>query len=182
LGRDEQAARTAIVVLGCKVEPDGNPSPALERRADWGAAAFEAGLGVAVIAAGGRRWSGHAEAAVVARRLAERGVPSAAIFPELSSMTTAENALFTVELAKGLGLTRLVLVTCSFHLPRALGCFRASGANATGFGAPSPPSALAVSLWRRVHERCAEALDVSYLGAVARARARGLHPFDASTE
>ncbi len=182
MGRDEQAARTAIVVLGCKVEPDGSPSPALQRRIAWGAAAFEAGLGSAVIATGGRRWAGFAEADVVARRLTSLGVPRAAVFPELSSMTTAENALFSVELARHLGMPRLLLVTCTFHLPRALECFRASGAIATGLGAPSPPSSLRARLRRSVHERCARALDVRYLSAIAQARALGPHPFDAGVE
>jgi uncharacterized SAM-binding protein YcdF (DUF218 family) len=181
LGRDELAARTAIVVLGCKVESDGRPSAALERRIAWGAAAFETGLGSTVIAAGGRRWSGYAEADVVARRLRALGVPTAAVYPELSSMTTAENALFATELARALGLSRLLVVTCAFHLPRALGCFRASGAVAAGVGAPSPPGSFGARLRRHVHERCARSLDVLYLGAVARRRAGGSHPFDAGT-
>lgn len=180
MGRDEQAARTAIVVLGCKVESDGRPSAALERRIAWGAAAFETGLGSAVIAAGGRRWSGFAEADVVARRLEALGVPTIAVYPELSSMTTAENALFATELARALGLSRLLVVTCAYHLPRALDCFRASGAVAGGISAPSPPASLGVRFRRGVHERCARSLDVWYLDAVARSRAGGSHPFDAS--
>jgi uncharacterized SAM-binding protein YcdF (DUF218 family) len=164
---------TAIVALGCKVEPDGSPSPPFSRRIAWAAAAFEAGLGHVVIASGGRRWSGHAEASTAARRLVELGVPGDRVYPELSSMTTVENALFSVELADALGFKSLVVVTCTFHLTRALSCFRAVGACVSGLGAPTAPSPLGRRLERLVHERCARTLDLRYLAAVRRVRADG---------
>lgn len=167
----------AIVVLGCKVDALGAPSPALSRRLRWGAAAYHCGLAEAVIVAGGRRWGEHTEATVMSRALEALGVPPERVFPEMLSMTTAENAVFVQELMLHEGFRKALVVTCSFHLPRALQCFRTVGVDVQGLSAPSPPLPWRAAARRRIHEASAQWIDQSYLRKICADRAQGFHPF-----
>ena len=179
--------RTAIVVLGCRVEPTGEPSAALARRTAWAAAAWAAGLGDVIVPAGGRAWpvgdgvaARHTvEADVVAGELCALGVDADAILPERLSLTTAENALFTGDKLRRLGIARALIATCEWHMPRALACFATVGFEALPVRAPAPPAALAMRVSRAVRERISTALDRARLRGIERLRARGVpHPYD----
>jgi uncharacterized SAM-binding protein YcdF (DUF218 family) len=139
-----------IVVLGCGVGPDGVPNAALRRRIETGADAWNRGLAPAIIASGGRRWSGHAEALVMARELERLGIPSAAVHVELRSLTTQENAHYCRDLVRRLAgpvvatapLPGLVLVSSDWHLRRAVGDFERAGFRCAPLAAQSPPRAV----------------------------------------
>lgn len=163
----------ALVVLGCRVELSGALSATLRRRADWAYVAAQAGLARFVITSGGRRWGEHVEAERVAHYLVGRGVPDSDVFPELCSLTTSENALFSTTLMARLGAQRALLVTCDWHMPRALACFRALGVDALPLSVPTPPSTVLATLYRRGYEVVASSIDRSYLHSVR----RGSHPF-----
>ncbi len=166
-------------MLGCRVEPSGAPSSALARRARWAAAAWRTGRFGAVIAAGGRAWGPHVEARVLCHELAAAGVPEARLFPELCSLTTLENALFARGVMRRIGSERATLVTCDWHMPRALACFSAAGVRALPLPAPSPPSSAVVRLRRAIHEAVSARLDRRGAWRVLADRARGeRHPFD----
>lgn len=168
---------TAIIVLGCKVLDGGSPSSLLRGRIEWGAAAHDAGIGEVVIACGGRRWGEHREADVIGDELERRGVPTANVLRERTSMTTAENAINASELMARRGLERAYVVTCDFHLPRALACFRTIHVPATGVGVPTRYLDLRTKLRLHVHERVARLFDASHLGTVARDRSELRHTF-----
>lgn len=141
------------VVLGCRVLANGAPSAALSRRIAAAAAWFaERPEDRALIASGGRRWDGQAEASCIAEALAHHGVPARAVIRELMSFNTAENAIYSAAILRARGASRVVVVTCDWHLPRALENFRASGFEAEGRAANSP----AVSRWKRVEQRVHE--------------------------
>lgn len=53
---------------------------------------------------------------------------------EARSADTRQNAQFSAEILKPLGIERIVLVTHAWHLPRALGAFEAAGLQARGAG------------------------------------------------
>lgn len=59
--------------------------------------------------------------------LARLGVASDRILIDSKSRNTAENAVYTKELAKPKPGERWLLVTSAFHMPRAIGCFRKVG-------------------------------------------------------
>ncbi|MCC6215469.1 MAG: YdcF family protein [Polyangiaceae bacterium] len=158
----------AIAVLGCRVRPSGGVlGGAAGRRVRRAIEAYRAGVAPRVVACGGRRWDGVPEADALADALIAGGVPPEAILRERWSVSTAENARYTAALAHGLGLRSVVVVTCDWHLPRAVRCFRAAGFAAVGAGAPSPPGRAALR-WPR--ERASELLELAR-SAVAR---RGL--------
>ncbi len=132
-GSDGRTSRAdAIVVLGCRVHPSGRLTPTAAGRAAAAAAAFRAGLAPLVITSGGRRWGAQIEALALRTALVERGVPEASILTELWSFTTVENAVFTSALLRRRGARSALVVTCSWHIPRALEAFRAAGIESTG--------------------------------------------------
>lgn len=129
----------AIVVLGCRVLPSGRLTAAAEGRAEAAAAAYRAGLAPRIVASGGRRWGAQIEALALQRSMIARGVPRAAIIPELWSLTTCENAIFSAALLRRLGARSAVIVTCSWHVRRALMSFRSTGLEAAAWPPASPP-------------------------------------------
>jgi uncharacterized SAM-binding protein YcdF (DUF218 family) len=168
----------AIVVLGCRVEPNGELSAALKRRTEWARVAFEAGLGRFIVPAGGRRWGEHVEAERMAAYLEAHGVPGDVLHPELLSLTTSENAAFSREILDRIGARRALVVTCDWHVPRAIACFRAVGVDALPIPVPPPPAPLGARLLRNAHELVSRRLDAWTLERRARtARRVGFHPF-----
>ncbi|NUO52408.1 MAG: YdcF family protein, partial [Polyangiaceae bacterium] len=167
------ASDDVAVVLGCRVEHSGEPSGALRRRAAWAAAAYRAGLASKIIAAGGRRWGDHVEAEAIARWLVKSGVPEDRVLMELCSLTTAENAIFSVPLLRRLEKSRAIVVTCEWHMPRAVAAFEAVGIEAIALAAPPPPSTLVTKVRRKVHELLSGRLDRHNFARIAAFRARG---------
>lgn len=156
-------------------------SQTLRRRADWASVAFHAKLGRFVVPSGGRRWGEHVEADRTARYLEAGGVPEGMIFPELMSLTTAENAVFSAGVLARLGARRALVVTCDWHMSRALTCFRRAGVDALPLPVPAAPADLWTRLYRVGHETVSTRLDGWTLSRIERTReVRGAHPFDAS--
>lgn len=150
----------AIVVLGCRVGPGGSLSIAALRRVERATQAYRDGVAETVIACGGRRWSGVAEATAMQDELERRGVPRAQVWLELCSLTTVENAIFATAIARErFGRAELAVVTSAFHLPRALDDFARCGARAIGLAAPDPPGSTVHDLMRALKERLSDRLD-----------------------
>ena len=150
----------AIVVLGCRVA-EGSLSAPARRRVERGARAFHEGLSERVVVAGGRRWNRALEAEELAQELARLGVPDSVVLREDRSLTTAENARFTAELLAPLGAQRVGIVTCDWHMPRALWVFGRAGLLATPVPAMSPPVALRKRLSRGAFEYGKWCLDLA---------------------
>jgi uncharacterized SAM-binding protein YcdF (DUF218 family) len=150
----------AIVVLGCRVA-EGSLSPPAQRRVERGARAFHAGLAERVVVAGGRRWNRAQEAEEFAQELARLGVPDSVVLREDRSLTTAENARFTADLLAPLGAERVGIVTCDWHMPRALWVFGRAGLVATPVAATSPAVTLRKRLARGAYEYGKWCLDVA---------------------
>ncbi|HVY30478.1 MAG TPA: YdcF family protein [Polyangiaceae bacterium] len=125
-----------LVVLGCRV---ATPLPgAAQRRVERAARAYHEEGATLVIASGGKAWAGVKECELFARGLVERGVPAERVLQERKSMTTRGNARSVLELLRGRDVQRLGLVTCDWHLPRALRLFRRLGMSPIGVPAVSP--------------------------------------------
>ena len=130
----------AIVVLGCAVRLDDSGllrEGALARRLDAAAIAYlqRGRERTIVVASGGRHWGDLVEADVMARELARRGVPMRAIVRERCSLTTRDNARFAAEALARRGIYAASVVSCEWHLPRALALFRRAGVYAEGVAA-----------------------------------------------
>ena len=149
----------AVVLLGCRIEPNGQPCSAGLRRAQAAADVFADSAAKWLIASGGRRWHGHAEAVALAAALEKQGVPSRRIVTELCSLSTLENARYVVESFERLDVRRAAIVTCDWHLPRALRCFHCFDVDVVGVPAQSPKRGALRSSLRALRERVSFALD-----------------------
>ena len=70
---------------------------------------------------------GLIEARALADQLVDWGISPDRVVVEPHSRNTHENAVESQRIASEHGWTRLLVVTSAFHMPRALGCFRAVG-------------------------------------------------------
>jgi len=70
---------------------------------------------------------GPPEAGFIYALLDDFGVPRERVVLELRSRNTAENALYSKQIADPKPGERWLLVTSAIHLPRAVGCFRRAG-------------------------------------------------------
>jgi uncharacterized SAM-binding protein YcdF (DUF218 family) len=123
---------TTAVILGAAVWPDG-PSPTLRRRTLHGAALFHAGQVQQIVCCGGMGQHPPTEARVMHDILVAQGVPKAAILQEDRSNTTAENLRNALPLLHG---DDVIIVSDSYHLPRALLMARRLGMQARGNAPP----------------------------------------------
>lgn len=130
----------AIVVAGCRVNPDGRPSLALQRRARLGVDLWRQGLAPRVVFTGGVGQHAPSEARAAADYAAALGLPPEAAVLEERSTSTEENARYAEEVLaeRGLPAERVLLVTDGYHTFRAARVFgryfpevRAVGSQAT---------------------------------------------------
>lgn len=97
-----------------------------------GARAWLAGRAPVVVLSGGGDDGGDVDASEahrMARAITRLGVPEDALLLEYRSRNTRDNARYTAELADEHGLHRVLLVTSSLHMPRAVLQFRDEGVN-----------------------------------------------------
>lgn len=149
----------SLVLLGCRLRRPGLLSATAERRAARAAEALRAGLSPRILACGGKAWWGVREADALCAFLAESGIPQTALEAELHSHTTRENAHFAAELLLPRGLRRIGLVTCDWHMARALRCFRAAGFEPVAVPALAPALPGLPGLVRRARERVSFIVD-----------------------
>jgi uncharacterized SAM-binding protein YcdF (DUF218 family) len=124
------------IVLGALVHADGSPSSAMLRRVGHAVALHHAGMAPRLLLSGGGTPS---EAEAMAALAVAAGVAPSRLILETQSRNTVENVAFSLRLLDG--AHRLVVITFSWHLRRALHVFRRLGAEASG-SAPPPHSGL----------------------------------------
>lgn len=145
-----------ICVLGCRPG-----SAALARRARAARDAFLARRATCIVTCGGPDASGRVEADELARMLRDGGVPEDAIVRERTSTDTHQNAVNAARLLSERGVRDVILVTCSWHLPRATRLFERAGLRvAEAVGAPPPNPSLLARLWWTTRERISSLQDL----------------------
>lgn len=150
---------SAILVLGARVRAGGSAGPALLRRLERAARAAREWPDAVVVVCGGRAWDGIVEADVMARVLREHGLDEHRIVRERLSLTTIENLREGAALLRGRGVHGTVaIVTCDWHLPRAMTIARALGLVANECPAAAPRTPLPRRAARAVRERFLRAM------------------------
>ena len=135
--QDSAEAADIIIVLGAGLKEDGRPGPALTRRTRHAAALWHEGIAPLVLCTGGQsEYYPRAEAAACREILLGAGLPAAAILMEERSRSTEENAIYSQRLLHDLELSRIVLVSDSYHMLRARWLFAMQGIDA--FASPAP--------------------------------------------
>ncbi len=141
-------ALEVLAVLGCRLAEGSQVRGALLRRLERSLVEHAASKVSLIIVSGGNEWRGVAEASAMSNWLLAHGVPKLAIQLESRSANTFENARFVVACLKERGLLseKLGLVTCDWHMPRALRAFAHHGVRAeplpaiTGYQDPTQRS------------------------------------------
>lgn len=124
---DELAAVDIAVVLGNKVELDGQPSDRLKARLDKSVELFEEGYFKYILVSGGIGIEGFDEAKVMKEYLVNKGIPSELIIEDsngYNSFMTAEN---TKAIMKDLNIKSVMVITQYFHITRTKLAFNKLG-------------------------------------------------------
>lgn len=123
------------IVLGAKVMADGSPSPALARRVAHAVGLAQGGRVAHLLMSGGAVNHPTPEAHVMRNLAVAAGLDTARIVIEDQSRNTIDNARYSAPIITARGWTRLLLVTDSFHLPRARLIFTRHGLSVALSGA-----------------------------------------------
>jgi uncharacterized SAM-binding protein YcdF (DUF218 family) len=134
-------AADAIVVLGGGVEPDGALSPESLPRVMQGIRLYKARLAPLIVFSGAAFDDRPAEAEVAARLARDLGVPSEQILTEAGARTTREEAARIARRLEPRAVRRILLVTDSDHLTRAVPLFERVGFDVLPASADSVSSA-----------------------------------------
>ena len=105
----------AVVVAGCRVDPDGVPSDSLAARTDRAVELYRSGVAPLLVFTGGVGAHPPSEAEAAAIRAEAAGVPRAHMRLEDRSTSTWENARFAAETGE---LAHIVVVTDAWHTHR----------------------------------------------------------------
>ncbi|MCY4064494.1 MAG: YdcF family protein [Chloroflexi bacterium] len=126
--QDSAEPADIIIVLGAGLKEDGRPGPALTRRTRHASTLWHEGVAPLVLCAGGQsEYFPRTEAAACREILLDASLPDAAILLEERSRSTEENAIYSERLLHDLGLSRIVLVSDSYHMLRAGWLFTGRG-------------------------------------------------------
>lgn len=111
---------TVAIVLGYKLNKDSSMDEILIRRLKLTLKLLKEEKIDKIILSGGCPVAGqiHSEAEAMYQYLVEHGVDSNLIIKEEQSLTTVENAKYSVPIAKELGATRIIVLTTLDHMAR----------------------------------------------------------------
>lgn len=121
-----------ILVLGCQVRSDGSPSVMLEDRLKRGVALYEAGAAPKLLMSGDHGTQGYDEVDAMKRYAFDAGIASEDIFMDHAGFSTYESIYRAKEI---FGADKIIVVTQTYHLHRALHIANAMGIEAYGVAA-----------------------------------------------
>ena len=127
----EVPAAPVALVLGAMVYPDGTPSPFLAARLDVAHRLYQAGKVRVVVVSGDNMAKEYNEPEAMRTYLVNAGMPAEAIVLDYAGFDTYDSCARALRI---FGVEQLIVVTQSYHLPRAVATCRALGVDATGVG------------------------------------------------
>ncbi|MEN0128324.1 MAG: ElyC/SanA/YdcF family protein [Brevundimonas sp.] len=119
------------IVLGAGLRPDGSPSTYLRRRLDAAATLYGQGKVKVILASGDNGRVGYDEPSAMRDYLVAAGVPQDKIVLDHAGFDTHDSCVRAHEV---FGVDSAVVLTQSYHLPRALFSCQAAGIDVTGVG------------------------------------------------
>lgn len=128
--RDVPRAPVALV-LGAQVFSTGEPSPFLQARLAIAQRLLETGKVQAILVSGDHRAWRYDEPGAMLRWLSDRGVPRTKIAMDHAGFDTYDSCVRAV---KVFGVRKTIVVTQTYHLPRAVNLCRRSGIETYGVG------------------------------------------------
>lgn len=160
--RDRAQPGDAIVVLGARVEPDGQPGPDLRSRTLHGIRLFQRGLAPYLVCTGGYQGDRLSAASVACSLAISQGVPAEKVLLADGSMTTQEDAVAASNLLARHGLQTAILVSHPLHLERARLLFEGQGV--TVYPSPTSTDLEAIPWPSRIWLSAREVVGVVFIG------------------
>jgi SanA protein len=124
-------ADTAII-FGAGLRRDGTPTPVLRDRVKAGAELYNAGKVKRLLLSGASQHEKYNEPAAMAAYAQELGIPASALIEDEGGRSTYDSCIRAKQI---FNLDNVLLVTQSFHLPRALFICSQLGINSNGVSA-----------------------------------------------
>ncbi|MBE6631553.1 MAG: hypothetical protein E7623_02505 [Ruminococcaceae bacterium] len=121
-----------IMVLGASVEPDGSPSPMLEDRIIQGINVYRSGVCGTLLMSGDGRSNDYNEVDTMTAYALKSSVPAEELFGDIYGLSTYDSVYRVREIY---GAKRIIVVTQSYHLYRALYIADVLGIEAYGVSA-----------------------------------------------
>ncbi len=143
-GEADVPASPVALVLGAQVYRDGTPSAFLAGRLDLAKRLYDAGRVRVILVSGDNMAEEYNEPDAMRDYLIRAGVPADRLVADYAGFDTYDSA---ARARRIFGVTRLTVVTQSYHLPRAVATCRALGLDAVGVGDDRGP--VHSPAWRR---------------------------------
>lgn len=135
--RDRVGPAEVALVLGSKVELNGQPSVRLKARLNRTIELYQQGCFPWVISSGGVGKEGFDEAAVMRDYLVTGGIPADRIILDSQGNTTYLSAANTAAIMKERGMNSVLVVSQYFHIPRSRLALQKFGVKKVQAGHPS---------------------------------------------
>ncbi|MGQ9598691.1 MAG: YdcF family protein [Anaerolineae bacterium] len=160
--RDQAQPADVIVILGARVEPDGQPGPDLKVRTLHAVALFQQGFAPSLICTGGFHNDRLSAAAVACDLAVVQGVPAERVWLADGSMTTREDAIRTSQLMASHGWHTAILVSHPLHLERVRLLFENQGI--TVYPSPTSTDLTAIPWTDRLWLTARETVAILWIG------------------
>ena len=121
-----------IIVLGCLVKDNGNPSDMLADRLERGIDLYKQGASSKIIMSGDHGTEGYDEVNAMKQVAVDAGVPSSDVFMDHAGFSTYESIYRAKEIFEA---DKIIIVTQEYHLYRALYIAEKLGIEAYGVNA-----------------------------------------------
>ncbi len=144
------AGYDAIIVLGAQVKEDGVPSVQLSWRLDKALEMYNASPCVTVVCGAQGKDEPRPEGDVMRDWLINSGVSAEQVYVDDTSTDTRQNMENAKKILDGLGLTKPLIVTSDYHLPRAMAIAADAGMAPQGAGSLCRPE---LQYWVQNHSR-----------------------------
>ena len=141
---DDVPPAPVALVLGAQVYPDGTPSPFLAARLDLAKRLLDAGKVQVLLVSGDNMAPEYNEPEAMRDYLIEAGVPADKVIADYAGFDTYDSCARAKRI---FGVSKLIMVTQTYHLPRAVATCRALGVDTAGVG--DDTSRQYVDAWRR---------------------------------
>ena len=139
-----------IVVLGAQVQPNGEPSVQLDWRLNTALEMYNASPCPVIVCGAQGADEPRPEADVMRDLLIADGIPEASVYADPVSRNTYENIENAMNVMDGLGLSKPLIITSDYHLPRAMAIAEMKGLAPQGKASPTRQE---LTFWLKNHGR-----------------------------